>query len=233
MDLGPRKQRFVLAVLALEAGKPVEMARLVDPAWPDDPPRTAPHAIRVCVSGLRSALRGVPGLEIRLRGAGMRGVIRSRELASSSLALAREPGDQRIAVDANNTLGTATRLLGDPATALRCHQEALKTASEAGYGKGEASALIGLAQDQFDLGDRGEARSTIERALLVTRQTGLRLLEGHALTALAAIALDAGQRDESTAHAAAALAVHRETGYRLGESRTGRILGILQGTAAR
>jgi DNA-binding SARP family transcriptional activator len=70
IKLGPRKQRLVLAVLALEVGKPVEVARLVDLAWPDDPPRTAPHAIQVCVSGLRSALRGVAGLDIRLHGTG-------------------------------------------------------------------------------------------------------------------------------------------------------------------
>jgi len=70
IELGPRKQRLVLAVLALEVGKPVEVARLVDLAWPDDPPRTAPHAIQVCVSGLRAALRGVAGLDIRLHGTG-------------------------------------------------------------------------------------------------------------------------------------------------------------------
>jgi len=70
IDLGPRKQRLVLAVLALEAGRPVELARLVDLAWPDDPPRTATHAIRVCVSALRAALRGVAGADITLQGSG-------------------------------------------------------------------------------------------------------------------------------------------------------------------
>ncbi|HEU5416565.1 MAG TPA: BTAD domain-containing putative transcriptional regulator [Streptosporangiaceae bacterium] len=70
IELGPRKQRLVLAVLALEAGRPVELARLVDLAWPDDPPRTATHAIRVCVSALRAALRGVTGAGIRLHGSG-------------------------------------------------------------------------------------------------------------------------------------------------------------------
>ncbi len=70
IELGPRKQRLVLAVLGLEAGKPVDVSRLVDLAWPDSPPRTAPHAIQVCVSGLRSALRGVAGADIRLHGSG-------------------------------------------------------------------------------------------------------------------------------------------------------------------
>ncbi len=70
IDLGPRKQRLVLAVLALEVGHPVGVARLVDLAWPQDPPRTATHAIRVCVSALRAAFRAVPDLEIALQGSG-------------------------------------------------------------------------------------------------------------------------------------------------------------------
>ena len=68
--LGPRKQRLVLAVLALEVGRPVEVARLVDLAWPDDPPRTATHAIRVCASALRTAFRDVADLEIEWQGSG-------------------------------------------------------------------------------------------------------------------------------------------------------------------
>ena len=56
VGLGPRRRRLVLAVLALEVNRLVPVERLVDLAWPDDPPRTAMHAIRVCVSGLRSVL---------------------------------------------------------------------------------------------------------------------------------------------------------------------------------
>ncbi len=66
--LGPRKQRFVLAVLALEVNRPVAVDRLVDLAWPVTPPRTAGHAIQVCVSGLRAAFAGHDGLEIRTEG---------------------------------------------------------------------------------------------------------------------------------------------------------------------
>jgi DNA-binding SARP family transcriptional activator/tetratricopeptide (TPR) repeat protein len=70
IELGPRKQRLVLAVLALEANRPVDVPRLVDLAWPQDPPRTATHAIRVCVSALRAVFSGVAGLEIRTQGSG-------------------------------------------------------------------------------------------------------------------------------------------------------------------
>ncbi|MFL6117215.1 MAG: BTAD domain-containing putative transcriptional regulator, partial [Catenulispora sp.] len=58
IPLGPRKQRLVLAVLALEVNRPVSIERLVELAWPIEPPRTAEHAIRVCASGLRTALSG-------------------------------------------------------------------------------------------------------------------------------------------------------------------------------
>jgi DNA-binding SARP family transcriptional activator len=70
INLGPRKQRLVLAILALEAGRPVEVSRIVDLLWPREPPRTAGHAVRVCVSALRAAFAGVGGLEIRTRGSG-------------------------------------------------------------------------------------------------------------------------------------------------------------------
>jgi len=56
LALGPRQQRLVLAVLALEATKVVPVDQLVDLVWPDAPPRTAVHAIQVCVSRLRTVL---------------------------------------------------------------------------------------------------------------------------------------------------------------------------------
>ncbi|GIE99770.1 AfsR/SARP family transcriptional regulator [Paractinoplanes rishiriensis] len=68
LTLGPRKQRFVLAVLALEVNRPVAVDRLVDLAWPVSPPRTAGHAIQVCISGLRAAFAGHDGLEIHTDG---------------------------------------------------------------------------------------------------------------------------------------------------------------------
>jgi DNA-binding SARP family transcriptional activator/tetratricopeptide (TPR) repeat protein len=58
ITLGPRQQRLVFAVLAWEIGRPVSLDRLIDLVWPADPPRTAAHAIRVCVSGLRSIVTG-------------------------------------------------------------------------------------------------------------------------------------------------------------------------------
>ncbi len=54
LDLGPRKQRALLALLLLE-DRPVSLARAVDELWAD-PPATAPKMIQMYVSGLRRAL---------------------------------------------------------------------------------------------------------------------------------------------------------------------------------
>jgi DNA-binding SARP family transcriptional activator/tetratricopeptide (TPR) repeat protein len=71
-DLGPRQYRLVLAILALDAGTLVTVDRLVDLIWRDGPPRTARHAVRVAVSGLRAAFAaaGVPLAELEIRAEG-------------------------------------------------------------------------------------------------------------------------------------------------------------------
>jgi ABC-2 type transport system ATP-binding protein len=56
LDLGPPKQRFVFAVLALRVNQLVPVDRLVDLTWQQAPPQTAHHAIQVRVSQLRAAL---------------------------------------------------------------------------------------------------------------------------------------------------------------------------------
>ncbi|WP_336207159.1 AfsR/SARP family transcriptional regulator [Nonomuraea sp. LPB2021202275-12-8] len=58
ISLGVRKQQFVLAMLALEANKPISTDRLIELAWPHDPPRTARGMIHTCVSRLRGVLAG-------------------------------------------------------------------------------------------------------------------------------------------------------------------------------
>lgn len=148
---------------------------------------------------------------------------RARELATASLELARESDERRVVIDATNTLGVVARLLGDAASAARCHQDCLTT-DEDGYGRGEATALIGLASAQADLGQHDLARATVERALLITRKTGLRLLEGHALTAAAGIALACGEADQARADAHAALTVYGRAGHQLGAGRAERVL---------
>lgn len=56
IDLGPRQQRLVLAILALNVNQLVPLERLVHLTWRESPPHTARHAIHVRVSQLRTIL---------------------------------------------------------------------------------------------------------------------------------------------------------------------------------
>ncbi|MFS0898513.1 AfsR/SARP family transcriptional regulator [Mycolicibacterium litorale] len=57
VDIGPPKQRAVLAVLLLAAGRVVSVDRLVDAVWGDDAPGSATAGLQAYISNLRRALR--------------------------------------------------------------------------------------------------------------------------------------------------------------------------------
>jgi DNA-binding SARP family transcriptional activator len=56
VDLGPSKQRAVLAVLLVHAGRPIATARIVDAVWQDQPPKNGPNVVQKYVAGLRRVL---------------------------------------------------------------------------------------------------------------------------------------------------------------------------------
>ena len=56
LSLGPKKQRSLLAVLALHANETVSVDRLVDALWGDRPPPTAQKMVQLYVSQLRRLL---------------------------------------------------------------------------------------------------------------------------------------------------------------------------------
>ncbi|CAM3795634.1 hypothetical protein KIPE111705_25365 [Kibdelosporangium persicum] len=56
IDLGVRKQRFVLAMMLLDANKLVPAQRLVELTWPEEAPRSARGVIHTHISRLRSVL---------------------------------------------------------------------------------------------------------------------------------------------------------------------------------
>src|SRR4051794_11775197 len=62
------KQRALLAILALNAGRVVATERLVDHLWNDDAPRDAGNALQAHVSKLRRALGRPELLELRAPG---------------------------------------------------------------------------------------------------------------------------------------------------------------------
>jgi DNA-binding SARP family transcriptional activator/tetratricopeptide (TPR) repeat protein len=57
-DVGERKQRLVLAMLALEVNKVVPVSRLADVLWGGSPPQSARRIIQAHISRLRTALDG-------------------------------------------------------------------------------------------------------------------------------------------------------------------------------
>ncbi len=64
VELGSPKQRLVLAVLLLEAGRPVPRDRIIDLLWPEEPPASARNTVQALVSRLRAVFRGAGGPEI-------------------------------------------------------------------------------------------------------------------------------------------------------------------------
>ena len=69
VELGPRKQRAVLAMLALEPGRTVSADRLAEGLWRDAPPASAPKMLQLDVSRLRRVMDG-DGVRIVTRGRG-------------------------------------------------------------------------------------------------------------------------------------------------------------------
>ncbi|MEU4557152.1 BTAD domain-containing putative transcriptional regulator [Actinoplanes sp. NPDC023936] len=65
VDLGHARQRCVLSVLLVEAGRPVTVDQLMDRVWGDRAPQRAAGALYSYLSRLRRAISGVDGAEIR------------------------------------------------------------------------------------------------------------------------------------------------------------------------
>jgi DNA-binding SARP family transcriptional activator len=70
VDLGPARQRCVLAALLVEANRPVSVDQLVDRVWDEHPPHRARDSVYSYLSRLRAVLAGVPDVSIARRGAG-------------------------------------------------------------------------------------------------------------------------------------------------------------------
>jgi DNA-binding SARP family transcriptional activator len=65
VDLGPPKRRLILALLALECGRPVAVDRLVELSW-DTPPPAARRVIFAHIAKLRKALAGAGRHGVRI-----------------------------------------------------------------------------------------------------------------------------------------------------------------------
>ena len=68
VDLGPPKQRAVLALLLLNANRIVATDRLIELIWGEAAPRTADHSVQIYVSALRRLLSDEGRIETRSPG---------------------------------------------------------------------------------------------------------------------------------------------------------------------
>ncbi|MGP3967182.1 AfsR/SARP family transcriptional regulator [Streptomyces sp. 6N223] len=70
VDLGPARQRLVLAALLVDANLPLAPDQLVDRVWGQKPPQGARGTLRSYLSRLRAALTAAPGCGIERRPGG-------------------------------------------------------------------------------------------------------------------------------------------------------------------
>ncbi|MEV7908022.1 AfsR/SARP family transcriptional regulator, partial [Streptomyces anulatus] len=68
LEIGGLRVRALLAVLALEAGRPVTAERLIDLLWAEKPPANAANALQTLVKRLRAGLRPHAAVESRAGG---------------------------------------------------------------------------------------------------------------------------------------------------------------------
>ena len=129
MLIGRRRERCLLAVLALEHGRTVPVERLVELLWDDEPPRAAVSALRTHVSRLRSAVpAGLASIEAHAGGYALRiepdrvDHHRFHDLVAEGQA-ATEPAARAAAFSAALDLWRGPALAGlsdDPAIARLC-----------------------------------------------------------------------------------------------------------------
>jgi DNA-binding SARP family transcriptional activator len=113
LPIGGAKQRALLALLLLDAGRVVPAERLIDELWGERPPESAPNILQGYVSHLRDALE--PG---RARG-------ESRILLTRGGGYVLEADADDIDVRRAERLREQARASTNPEEALRLLDEAL------------------------------------------------------------------------------------------------------------
>ncbi|MBV9451608.1 MAG: helix-turn-helix domain-containing protein [Streptosporangiaceae bacterium] len=118
VELGPPRQRAVLALLALEPDTLVHRETIIDTLWGDRPPPTAVNLVQTYVSRLRRAVDGAHSPRNR------DGTLVS---AGTSYRL-RVAGDQLDLLEFRRLAGQArtARSSGDALTACRMYEQALR-----------------------------------------------------------------------------------------------------------
>ncbi|MDQ2585558.1 AfsR/SARP family transcriptional regulator [Saccharothrix yanglingensis] len=157
VDLGPARQRCVLAALAVDVDQVVSADRLVERVWGADPPRRAQATLSSYVSRLRQVLGGTVSLVRR----------------SGGYALVAE----RTAVDLHRFRDLRSRAMTAAGDDARAHE---LLAAAAGVWRGEALTGLGSAWAAAERDRLHQERFVVECDLTDVR---LRLGQGEQLVA--------------------------------------------------
>lgn len=156
IDLGPRKQRAVLALLLLSANRVLPTERLIDDLWGDSPPETARSALQVYIAGLRKAL-GTDGAALRTHPPGY--------------VLDLEPGV--LDLDRFIELRAAARSCGDDERRAALLHEALALWRDTPLAELRTEPFSTAAAAQLEQLRLGALEERIEADLAVGRHDGL------------------------------------------------------------
>ncbi|GAA4529089.1 AfsR/SARP family transcriptional regulator [Amycolatopsis samaneae] len=120
VEVGPARQRSVLAALAVDANEVVPIDQLVDRVWGDHPPQTARDTLYGYLHRLRRALSGITGISIERRSGGY--LLTIDPAAVDLVRFGHLIGSARAADDDERALGFLDEALalwrGEPLAAL-------------------------------------------------------------------------------------------------------------------
>ncbi|MEU8272978.1 BTAD domain-containing putative transcriptional regulator [Microbispora bryophytorum] len=173
LDLGPRKQRAVLALLLLNAPHVVPLDQLIDRLWRDEPPSSATGTLQAYISHLRRTLEPrrsprSPARVLRTREPGYLLDIGPDQVDAERFVRAAEAGHAALAAgrpeEAERILGPALALWrGEPLADLA--DEPFARSTVARLGETRLHALTVRAEAWLALGRAAEVTVEVERLL--------------------------------------------------------------------
>ncbi|MEN3534313.1 BTAD domain-containing putative transcriptional regulator [Microbispora sp. ZYX-F-249] len=173
LDLGPRKQRAVLALLLLNAPHVVPLDQLIDRLWRDEPPSSATGTLQAYISHLRRTLEPrrsprSPARVLRTREPGYLLDIEPDQVDAERFGRAAEAARAALAAgrpeEAERILGPALALWrGEPLADLA--DEPFARSTVARLSEIRLSALTVRAEARLALGRAAEVTVEVERLL--------------------------------------------------------------------
>ncbi|OPG13804.1 BTAD domain-containing putative transcriptional regulator [Microbispora sp. GKU 823] len=173
LDLGPRKQRAVLALLLLNAPHVVPLDQLIDRLWRDEPPSSATGTLQAYISHLRRTLEPgrsprSPARVLRTREPGYLLDIEPDQVDAERFGRAAEAAHAALAggrpEEAERILGPALALWrGEPLVDLA--DEPFARSTIARLGETRLHALTVRAEARLALGRAAEVTVEVERLL--------------------------------------------------------------------